>query len=331
MNPSLILTWRLEHSRHNATMSITICPTRVVLGLVVVQCALLNAIFGEQQGSGTRTFTNSIQMTFVEIKPGEFIMGSPANEPDRGDDETEHRVKISKRFMLGVHEVTKGQFAAFVKDTAYKTDAEKLGLASAWTGKRWDIVKGASWRNPGFEQEGSHPVIEVSWSDAIAFVVWLSRKEAKNYRLPSEAEWEYACRSGSATAYYWGDDPDDGKGWLNGAGLEWKEKLGVWGDWEGFSWRDNYAFTSPVGSFKPNAWGLYDMLGNVWEWCQDRFAEYPKTYVVDPKGSESEDDSDRVLRGGGLDIGPPDCRAANRFTGAADFRDCTVGFRVVLE
>lgn len=191
----------------------------------------LLASLSAEDPKGPRTHTNTLGMKFIEIKPGEFTMGSPANEAGRQDDETQHRVKISKAFMLGVHEVTRGQFAAFVKDTDWETS----GLVFGPTAQVSVVVRVDSWRNPGFEQEDSHPVVDVSWNDAIAFALWLSRKEGKSYRLPTEAEWEYACRAGTTTVYHWGDDPDHGKGWLNGAGLELKEKVSFSGDWPGFT------------------------------------------------------------------------------------------------
>ena len=173
--------------------------------------------------------TNSIGMKLVLIPAGEFMMGSAESAeevarafrdygaPPAGlfkDEHPQHRVRITQPFYLGVHEVTVGQFRKFVEETGYKTDAEKgtggikgaVGV-DAKTGE-FGSSEEYSWRNAGFEQTDEHPVVNVSWNDAVAFCDWLSRKEGKTYRLPKEAEWEYACRAGTTTRYYYGDDPE---------------------------------------------------------------------------------------------------------------------------
>ena len=128
-------------------------------------------------------------------------MGSPAGESGRKDIETQHQVTLTKGFFMAATTVTRGQFAAFAKGSGYQTDAEKEGWGFARTGDGFGKVTGASWRNPGFDQADDHPVVEVTWNDAVAFCQWLSKKESKHYRLPTEAEWEYACRAGTTTAY----------------------------------------------------------------------------------------------------------------------------------
>ena len=130
-------------------------------------------------------------MKFVRIPAGEFVMGSPLNENGRDNNEIQHRVKLTTPFFMGIHHVTRGQFAAFAKDNGYMTDAEKEGWAYVWTNGNWNKVSGASWKSPGFDQTDEHPVVDVSWNDAVAFCQWLSRNEGKHYRLPTEAEWEY--------------------------------------------------------------------------------------------------------------------------------------------
>ena len=136
---------------------------------------------------------------------------------------------ISKPFYMGVTHVTVDQFAAFVKDSGYKTDAEKDGWSVGFEIKDGKIdvkkVDGCSWRNPSFDQKGDHPVVQVSWNDAKAFCDWLSKKSGKTVGLPTEAQWEYACRAGTKTAYPWGDNPDDGKGWANCADQSLKKKI----------------------------------------------------------------------------------------------------------
>jgi sulfatase modifying factor 1 len=138
------------------------------------------------------TCDNSIGMTFAYIPSGTFAMGSPPTEGGRFPNELLHNVTITHAFLMGTTDVTVGQFAAFVKDTGYQTEAEKQGWAVGLHGQAFGKTDGASWRNPGFPQGQDHPVVEVSWNDAVAFNAWLSRKEGKRYRLPTEAEWEYA-------------------------------------------------------------------------------------------------------------------------------------------
>jgi sulfatase modifying factor 1 len=272
---------------------------------------------------------NTIGMKFTRIEPGEFLMGSPAGEDGRFDDETQHKVKLTKPFFMGTHHVTRGQFAAFLKDAGYKTDAEKDGWAYAWTGTTYGKVDGACWLKPGFDQTDEHPVVEVSWNDAQAFCQWLSKKEGGKYRLPTEAEWEYACRSGTHTAYFWGDTPDGGQGFANCADLTAKDKFP---NWTTFNWRDGFVYTSPVGSFKPNLWGLYDMIGNAFEWCGDFYGPYPDGDATDPTGPAQGDiSSSRVLRGGSWSDDPRVCRAAYRGRNAPGYRSYNFGFRVCLD
>ena len=151
---------------------------------------------------------------------------------------------------MGEFDVTRAQFARFVKASGYRTDAEKTGHALTWVGDDFDDVKGAAWDKPGFDQGDDHPVVLVSWNDAQAFCDWLSRAEAKEYRLPTEAEWEYACRAGTKTAYFWGDDPDAGKGFANAADATFRQKVPVpaepysWKATETFKWADGYFFSS---------------------------------------------------------------------------------------
>ena len=224
--------------------------------------------------------TNSIGMKLRLIPAGEFTMGSPGTESDRSDNETQHRVSITKPFYLGVTEVTQEQYQK---------------------------VMGT---NPSQFQGPQNPVEKVSWAEAVEFCRKLSAMPAEKtaghvYRLPTEAEWEYACRSGTTTAYGFGDD---------------RSGLGVYGWGGGES-------THPVGGKKPNAWGLYDMHGNVWEWCQDWYGDYPSGSATDPTGAPSG--SYRVLRGGGWSSYARLCRSANRIRLTPESRDSRLGFRVL--
>ena len=270
-----------------------------------------------------QTLTDSIGIKFIEIEPGQFMMGSPSDEEERDNEETQHRVRLTRPFLMGVHEVTRGQFARFVQDGGYRTDAEKEGWAYAFNDNNWNKISGASWRNPGFEQGDSHPVVCVSWTDAVALCQWLSRKEGKSYRLPTEAEWEYACRAGSSGRFSFGDAHADLHQYGNYAdcstAFEWSDK----------AHSDGQKFTAPGGSYRANAWGLHDMHGNVWEWCSDWYGQYPRGEAVDPTGPAKG--ACRVLRGGSWARWPKRCRSAARVWITPDYRNNDLGFRLVLD
>ena len=292
-----------------------------------------------------RKITNSLGMKLVLIPPGEFMMGSSAEEIKVWNDwfkqqdlkganidseGPQHRVRITRPFYLGAHHVTVGQFRQFVTDAGYATDAEKgekkgaFGIDST-TGK-FSFKAEYSWRNPGFEQTDEHPVVCVSWNDAVAFCDWLSRKEGKSYRLPTEAEWEYACRAGTTTRYWCGDDQEKLAEVANVADATAKAKFP---DWKfTISASDGYVFTSPVGSFRANPFGLYDMHGNALQWCADWYGKdhYDASPADDPSGPSSG--ASRVLRGGSWGDGPDNDRSASR-TGFAPVRpERYLGFRV---
>jgi sulfatase modifying factor 1 len=300
----------------------------LILCLFVEGCA-----WPQPVASGTKVnrgnaehWVNRLNMTFVSIPAGEFVMGSPLSEPLRFDNETAHRVRITHPFLMSTTHVTVAQFAAFVKDSGYVTAAEKEGWAyGAWNAKtnQWDKLDGASWRHPGFPQTPDHPVVDVTWNDAMTFCDWLSQKEGKTYRLPTEAQWEYACRAGSQGAYIWGDNPDAGAGFANCLDQTAKERFNLFPP---FNWSDGFVCTSPVASFKPNAWGLYDMLGNTLQWCSDYFGDYPSDAVGDPARESGEQ---RNLRGGAFIYGPKHSRCAFRGRNNPDFRNFYIGFRVV--
>jgi formylglycine-generating enzyme len=274
-------------------------------------------------------WTNSLGMKFVRIGPGRFMMGTPAQEPSHLRNEKRHEVRLTKAYLVGVYEVTRGQFRAFVNATSYKTDAEKEGFALIWTGKEWQRQNGGSWRDVGFEQTEDHPVVNISWNDAVAFAGWLSQKEGRRYRLPTEAEWEFACRAGTGTAYPWGDNPDDGAGFANAGDQAAKRQFP---HMTAFNWDDGFVYTAPVGKFKPNAWGLYDMIGNALEWCSDFYGEYQDGVAVDPKGPAKGDNiSARVLRGGSWYNRPEDIRVGFRHSHAPNYQLNVTGFRLALD
>jgi formylglycine-generating enzyme required for sulfatase activity len=291
--------------------------------------------------SPSRGFTESTtNMEFVRIPDGCFQMGQSEAEKEqliaeRGKDTYEkyyndelprHEVCVDA-FYMGKYEVTVGQWRKFIRDSNYKTDAEKDtgGVKGCYAYKdgKWDWREGRDWENPGFSQSSEQPVACVSHNDVTAFIRWLNRQGNKVFRLPTEAEWEYAARGGTSTIRYWGDAADSKAcGYANVAdrGHGWNNN---------FPCDDGYEWSSPVGSFKANNYGLYDMLGNVWEWCSDRYASdyYKSSPRNNPQGPSSG--SDRVFRGGSWDYRPSIVRAANRFGIGAAYRYVIMGFRLV--
>jgi formylglycine-generating enzyme required for sulfatase activity len=287
---------------------------------------------------------NSIGMKLKLIPASEFMMGGEESAEamttyfkrtysldfkaeNYKDEYPPHRVRITQPFYLGIYHVTRGQFQHFVNDQGYKTDAEKDGKGGYGTNDegKWEQKPEYTWRNPGFPQTDEHPVVNVSWNDAVAFCEWLSRKEGKTYRLPTEGQWEYACRAGTMMRYYSGDDSETLAQVGNVADATAKAKFPSWKTIEA---KDGYVFTAPVGQFRPNAFGLYDMHGNAWQWCQDwyRGDYYAVSPTDDPKGPDSG--SNRVLRGGGWFSIARLCRAAGRIHYEPGHRDDNLGFRV---
>ncbi len=215
--------------------------------------------------------------SLVVIGAGSFQMGSPEGEVGRESDERRHNVTIENAFALGQHEVTVGDFQRFVEATKYQTEAERNAGGKdgcyAWsaTDGKGDWRAGLHWRKPGYEQSDQHPVVCVSWNDAVAYTEWLSKQTGQRYRLPTEAEWEYAARAGTTSARYWGDDPSEACQYANVA----DQTKGP----QGHRWKDRHAcndghwYPAAVGSFKVNAWGLGDMLGSVWEWTCSKYTK----------------------------------------------------------
>lgn len=287
--------------------------------------------------------TNSIGMKLALIPSGEFQMGSSRSakeisdlfngkESSFEDEHPQHRVQITKPFYLGVHEVTVGQFRRFVTATGYKTEAETDGEG----GYGWNEADGKfegrdpkyNWKNAGFSQNDDHPVVNVTWNDAVAFCAWLTRQEGIEYRLPTEAEWEYACRAGTETMFFYGDDPEGLARVGNVADGTAKSKWKNYSSFDYLEARDEHIFTAPVGEYRVNAFGLYDMHGNVYEWCSDWYGDYESGLAVDPTGAKTG--SDRVCRGGSWSNAPPSCRSAYRYGDSPDYRDSDLGFRVAF-
>jgi formylglycine-generating enzyme required for sulfatase activity len=238
-------------------------------------------------GSDFKECANGCPVMIV-VPAGKFIMGSPENEPDRNASEgPQHEVTVAKPFAVSKFELTFAEWDACVAAAACPRVADSWG-------------------------RGAMPAINVSWSDAKQYVAWLSQLTGKEYRLLTEAEWEYAARAGANTRYSWGDDPSTGNANCNGCGSQWDGRQ-----------------TAPVGSLKPNAWGLYEMHGNVWEWVEDSWHE---NYDGAPTDGSAwllgGDPSYRVVRGGAWRNESEFVRAAVRFRRNVNVRFDTLGFRV---
>ena len=305
----------------------------------------------------TEPLVNRLGMPFVLIPAGEFMMGSdespealarswPAYERQRfsdiADEAPVHRVRITKAFYLGQTEVTVGQFRRFLDASGHIPESVADGTGAYGynadydpsTTARGDAFEGRnpkySWRNPGFPQGDDHPVVNVTWNDAVAMANWLSRTEGQVYRLPTEAEWEYAARAGTRTRYYSGDAPES---LLKVANVFDADAAPNWKKWQGraLAGHDGHAFTSPAGIHAPNAFGLYDMLGNAWEWTADWHDDhyYAASPVDDPKGPA--DGSVRVRRGGSWHTWSFYARASFRNWNAAGTRYTLVGMRLLRE
>ena len=258
------------------------------------------------------------------LPSGVFTMGSPSEELERHDGEGPRReVSIAGPLAVGVYEVTRGEFAEFVSASGYSA----VGNCHEWDGdlKEWRESAIHDWRDPGFEQTDLHPVVCVDWHDARAYADWLSVETGERYRLPSEAEWEYAARAGSKTARYWGES-DDGQCWYaNGA------DTGS-GFGEGAAdCDDDHPQTAPVGSYVQNGFGLYDVLGDVWEMTADCWNESYAGAPADGAAWEQGDCVKRVMRGGSWYSGPRSLRSAVRSWSGTAFRGDGLGFRVVRE
>ncbi len=280
--------------------------------------------------------TNSLGMIFVSLPAGEFVMGTPEAEaeamaawmrenkindwyPNSPPSETpQRRVALTRSFAMCAHETRLADFRAFVAETGYKTDAEKDGKGG--DGKsldgRWvDAKPQFNWGEMGYARSEDEPVVNVSWNDAVAFCEWLSKKESMNYRLPTEAEWEYACRAGTKTAFFWGND-------------EAKRNDYVW------SGANSGSRPHSVMTRQPNGWGLYDMNGNVYEYTSNWWSTnvVTGTLLSDPAGP-AHPGAERwvVLRSGSWGTNPKHCRSAFRGGATRDHRNRRDGFRVVRE
>ncbi|MBF0225876.1 MAG: formylglycine-generating enzyme family protein [Desulfobacterales bacterium] len=265
-------------------------------------------------------------MEFIWISKGCFYMGSPADEEFRNDDEGPiHQVCVDG-FWMSKYEVKKSEFKKFIEASGYMTDAEKQGFSLIYAGQ-WEKRKGYSWRKPGYEQEDNHPVVNVSWNDCMDMAKWMSSFTRK-FRLPTEREWEYACRGGTQTSRFWGNDMQNACLFVNAADITAKKNFPAW---EVMDCDDSYLYTAPCGVFKPNGFGLYDMLGNVWEWCLDEYKR-DRYNIKLPALPVYKKDARVVIRGGSWYSRPSFIRCASRENiKYTDKRSYDVGFRLIAE
>ena len=260
----------------------------------------------------------------VVVPAGSFTMGAPVHEArSYGNEQPMHRVTIAEPFAVGVYEVTRGDFRRFVEESGYTPDGGCWVQDARY--RRWRLSMEHGWRDVGFDQTDQHPASCVDWNDAQEYIVWLSKVSGEKYRLLTESEWEYMARGGTSGARYW--EGGDGGGrfdqcrFANGADRS-----------TGFGWqaecRDRYEYTAPVGSYEANAFGIHDVLGNVWEWVQDCWRDGYVSGPNDASAWEREGCGFRVLRGGSRYVGPAGLRSAHRFRYEPATRNQNTGFRV---
>jgi formylglycine-generating enzyme required for sulfatase activity len=300
-------------------------------------CGLLSGATPSLAAAERPLLTNSLGMTFVVLPAGEFTMGSPTNYAAamaekvaydwyRNSPRSEappRQVKLTRGFALCRHETRLADFRAFVAATGYRTDAERDGQGADGKtpdGKWADAQPQFNWKQMGYTRADTEPVVNVSWNDAVAFCAWLTKTEGVTHRLPTEAEWEYACRAGTTGPFFWGEDEAQ---------------------------RNDYAWSGgnsggalhPVMTRKPNAWGLHDMNGSVYEYCADWFTMTPPAGpLTNPTGPaapgvsvETEGRAWVVLRSGSWGTAPLHCRSAFRGGATKDHRNRRDGFRVLRE
>ena len=269
----------------------------------------------------------------VSIPGGRFVMGAAPGEEEREQmgEPFRHRSRPQREvtvrsFAAGKYEITRGQYRAFAEATERGGDG-----CYVWTGSDFALDPTKSWRDTGFSQDDAHPAVCVSWEDANAYTRWLSQITGKNYRLLSEAEWEYAARAGTVMARYWGNNAGRSCEYANGADRtaqgEIPDAIGSYVA----DCRDRYAFTAPVGSYRANVFGLHDMLGNVGEWTQDCWNDDYEGAPSDGNAWAGGECFMRPVRGGSWDDNPLGLRSAYRVGSPVVIRLYSRGFRVACD
>jgi len=275
----------------------------IVVGVAIVVLWPFRFVEADEKKPAIET-RNSLGMKLMRITSGKFLMGSPATEKQRNVDEAQHEVVLTKAFYLGLYEVTQSQYTKIMGENPSH-------FSSKGGGKKQVLDRDTS----------DFPVERVSWNDAVAFCKKLSARESKTYRLPTEAEWEYACRGGTRGVFHTGDKFYSKLANINGLSYS------SYGTSEAGPF---YRCTVPGGEYQRNAFGLFDMHGNVQEWCADWYREgyYAKSPKEDPQGPA--EGTERVLRGGAWPSSAKACRCAARNHLPPEDRTYTTGFRVVL-
>ena len=324
---------------------------------IALAWALAGAVSAAGAGEGPPVMENTLGMRLVLVPAGEFVMGReeapdawvrdfPHYDRSRfeklGDEAPRRRVYITRPFWLGQTEVTVGQFRRFLAASGYRPESERDGTGGYGYNPDYDPSKTArgdafegrnprySWQNTGFPQTDADPVLNVTWNDALALTEWLTRTEGHRYRLPTEAEWEYACLAGAATRWPNGDDPARVAAIANvfdaDASVNWPR-------WQVYALgaHDGFAFTAPVGRLAPNAFGLYDMIGNAWEWVADWYGEdyYARAPTDDPQGPPTGDR--KVRRGGSWHSWPFYARCSFRNWNTPQSRYTLLGMRLARD
>lgn len=307
---------------------------RILLTMTVI-CLALNAALAKadtprQSGQSFQDCPNACP-EMVVIPPGTYMMGSRADDPHQGKDGEEqprHRVTIKYAFAAGKFEITRDQYARFVQETHLR-DPDGCNVHEP---PHWPTVMGLNWHTTPFRQTGRDPVVCVSWAEARSYTQWLSKKTGHRYRLLSDAEWEYVARAGTTGEAFWGNDEKRACEYGNGVDLTLVARFPK-AKWDNvIPCHDGYVNTAPVGSFKPNGFGLYDTAGNVFEWTADCWV---KNYVGAPTDGSARTDGDcskRVNRGGSWTSNPTGLRSAHRdWDDASRTRVVDLGFRVARE
>lgn len=302
----------------------------------VIERVRLAEVYGNfepgQRFSDNATGSLALPPELVVLPSRVFNMGSPDNEIGRSDNEGPQReIRMNRPLAMSRTEISVGQFAEFVQATGYTTDAERRGNSFTYRqNNQFSSVSGVTWRNNyrGDQAASSEPVVHVSWNDANAYVEWLNQQLGGGYRLPSEAEFEYALRGGTETRYWWGyGGPPEVM--TNVAGSRDRSPNDNTWDSAFFGYGDGHWGPAPVGSFQENGFGLMDMAGNVSEWVADCYADTLEAIPADGGVHERTDCTQRSVRGGSWASHPQDVRSAARRGENSDYSDARIGFRVV--
>lgn len=291
---------------------------------VLICFTLVNCSSAKQANNRSGYGPVKIEPATVLIPGGQFMMGSVEGE----DDEVPvHPVSLDS-FYLAKYETTNAQFCQFLNEQGNQSQdgTAWINLTGNWNGEKCRILQqGNQFQvEPGYED---YPVVYVSWDGASAYSRWLNKKTGRPYRLPTEAEWEFAAGNGSRhTRYSWGNDPPSSSRGGNVADESLKQKFSQWTIFPGYD--DAWVFNAPVGRFSPNDFGLFDMTGNVWEWCSDWFGSYDSATALNPIGPPNG--KTKVIRGGGWLGSPQACRVTDRYADKPEHRGHSMGFRVAI-